>query len=172
DGPERVPRALGLVVQAPHELVRRLLEVVEAAPTALQRQQALDHSPRPRAGSRRRRSGRLARRRRAQLGHGLLERLDLVLEVVVGARARRVERAELAEEIEPRAVQLELVLRGRRFAREGGSLRGLGPDASPEPLDGLLFLANGRLELLLLFGALVGCARGGHAVAGEQRGFG
>src|SRR5262249_30810356 len=44
-GPERVPRALGLVVQAPHELVRRLLEVVEAAPTALQRQQAPDHSP-------------------------------------------------------------------------------------------------------------------------------
>jgi len=57
------------------------------------------------------------------------------LRAVVGARARRVERAELTEELETRAVELELVLRGRGLALESRSLLGLGPDASPQPLD-------------------------------------
>ena len=95
-----------------------------------------------------------------------------MLEVVVGARARRVERAELTEELEARPVELELVLHGRGLALEGRSLLGLGPDAGPQPLDVLLSLPDGRLERLLLLRATPGRARGDYLVAAEQRRLG
>src|SRR5438128_1888610 len=46
DRPRAGPGGLGFLLHAPHELVGGVLELLETAPAALQREQPLDHSPR------------------------------------------------------------------------------------------------------------------------------
>src|SRR5262249_13888375 len=79
--------------------------------------------------------------------------------------------AQLAEELESRAIQVELILRGSRLALERSALLGLGADARPEPLDLLFFLPDGRLQLLLFCGTTIGRLRGRRGVPGEQGGL-
>lgn len=81
-------------------------------------------------------------------GTACLERLDLVLEIVVGTRTRRLELSQLGEKCEAGSVELESVVRGdgRPFQRRSLPGRGLAK-AGPKARDLLLALPDGRFEL-------------------------
>jgi hypothetical protein len=98
--------------------------------------------------------------------------LDLVLEIVVGTRTRRLELSQLGEKCEAGSVELESVARGYGCPFQRRSLPGRGlAKAGPKTRDLQLVLPDGRFELHPPLATPPVRARRSAGLPAEQRGL-